>query len=66
VLDSQTKTDWQARVGDATASGLPNGSGTISAPDANGVATITLTWRVPSRKANEQTSQYITQVVIPP
>ena len=57
-------TAWQSRVADTTISGLPEGVGTISAPDVNNVVTVTITWRAPSRKAADLDSKYITKVAI--
>lgn len=60
--NSALVTNWANRVKTPTVSGLPNGTGAISAPDANGVVTITITWQPPSRPT---TSQYVTKLVIP-
>ncbi|MEC5216643.1 type IV pilus assembly protein PilV [Actimicrobium sp. GrIS 1.19] len=58
-------TAWKARLADRTASTyLPNATGTVSAP-VSGVVTVTVTWRAPSRKTTDQTSQYTTQVLMP-
>lgn len=65
ALPATTITDWQARVANPAASGLPGSSGTISAPDTDGVVTVTVTWRAPARLASDQSSQYVTQVVMP-
>lgn len=59
-----TQTTWEARVADATVSGLPNASSTISTDTTTGVTTVTITWRAPS-KASNATNTYYTQVVIP-
>ncbi|GAA4031298.1 type IV pilus modification protein PilV [Actimicrobium antarcticum] len=64
-LSSTVVSDWQARVINQAASGLPGASGTVGAPDANGIVTVTITWRAPSRKSGEPDSQYITQVLMP-
>lgn len=60
--NSAIVSNWTNRVKTPTVSGLPNGTGAISAPDANGVVTITITWQPPSRPT---TSQYVTKLVIP-
>jgi type IV pilus assembly protein PilV len=64
-LPTTTITDWQARVSDATVTGLPNGAGTVST--TGNVATITLTWQPPSAisGAANSVNQYVTQVIIP-
>jgi type IV pilus assembly protein PilV len=54
---------WAARVGDAAGVGLPNGQGEVQV-DA-GVATVTVSWRPPSRRADEPAHRYRTQVVVP-
>ena len=63
-LPSATISAWQTRVADVTADGLPNGSGTASV-DANGVATITITWHPPSVAATADDNRFVTQVVVP-
>jgi type IV pilus assembly protein PilV len=50
---------WNTRVGNA----LPGGTGTVSAPDANGLITVQINWRPPSRPAAEPDSVYTTKVV---
>lgn len=65
VLPAATVTAWQTRVGDQTVSGLPNSSGTVSAPDASGLTTVTITWHPASRKSTEADSKYVTQVMMP-
>ncbi len=50
---------WNARV----ASVLPGGAGSVSAPDANGLITVQISWRPPSRPAAEPDSVYTTRVV---
>lgn len=59
-----TQTTWENRVKDATVSGLPNASSTISTDATTGVTTVTITWRAPSKTSTENSS-YFTQVVIP-
>lgn len=63
-LPSATVTAWQTRVATPTASGLPNGSGSV-ATDAAGVATITISWRPPNLPSGSGNQQYITKVLLP-
>ncbi len=65
VLPATTVTAWQSRVGDQTTSGLPNSNGTVGAPDASGMTTVTITWHPASRKSTEADSKYVTQVMMP-
>lgn len=51
---------WQTRVTNST---LPNASGTVTR--TNGVTSVTVTWKPPSKKSTENTNQYVTQVSIP-
>jgi type IV pilus assembly protein PilV len=63
-LSQSTKDAWTSRVQNATVSGLPSAS-TDVATDANtGITTVKITWHPPS-KTNNETSTYLTQVVIP-
>jgi type IV pilus assembly protein PilV len=64
-LDSGTVATWVSRVQNQTASGLPNANGTISAPDANGVVTVSVTWKAPNKNAADADSRYVTQVSMP-
>lgn len=71
-LPTSTVSNWQTRVADATASGLPNAAGTVAARDANGVTKVTITWRPPSRPvcSGGVTSScgdfsYVTKVALP-
>lgn len=59
-LPGATLTAWSARVSNATASGLPNGQGTV-ATDANGLTTVKITWSSPSHSGS-----YFTQFMLPP
>lgn len=52
---------WNVRVGDATADGLPNGTGTVTV--TNGVARIAVTWQPPNAGSGS-THRYLTDVVI--
>ena len=54
---------WNTRLADTSAMGLPNGSGTVSDADANGVVTVTVTWTSPARPG--VTGKFLTQFVIP-
>lgn len=54
---------WAARVADANGVGLPGGEGTVDV--AGDVATVTVSWRPPSRPASEPAHRYRTQVVVP-
>lgn len=65
TVSSATLSAWQARIADTSAAGLPSGSGSVSAADSDGVVTITITWRPPTRKSSEPVQSYLTQVVIP-
>ncbi|MBC7413946.1 MAG: type IV pilus modification protein PilV [Herminiimonas sp.] len=64
-LPPATVIGWQARVSDQTVSGLPGSTGTVGAPDATGMATVTITWHPASRKTTDRDSQYVTQVMMP-
>lgn len=67
-LSDQDIANWQARVGNPQLGGLINGQGQVDRPTSGSgaVATITVTWRHPGRKAGEAgaTNRYVTQVVI--
>jgi type IV pilus assembly protein PilV len=54
--------DWQARVANAAAAGLPNGVGTVTV--VGNTATINVQWR-PPRSALLTNNRYETDVVIP-
>ncbi len=54
-------TAWQARVGSATGSGLPGGTGTVSGVTAN-TATITVQWT--PTFGNGDTQRFVTQVTM--
>ena len=64
-LPSATITAWQARVANQSAFGLPASSGVVGLPDVNGMVQVSVTWRSPSRKSSEASSQYLTQVMLP-
>ena len=61
-LPTTTVSDWNTRVGDTTARGLPNGAGTVTV--TAGVATVTVTWRAPYEPSGT-THTYTTQVQMP-
>ena len=65
TLPTATTDAWLARVQDPTVSGLPSANGTVSAPDVNGVVTVTITWRSPAKIAADGDSTYSTRVVMP-
>ena len=52
---------WQDRV----AATLPQGVGALTGPDANGVFTVSITWRAPQRAAADSSSSYVTKVAMP-
>jgi len=65
TLPATTIIAWQAKVSDQTVSGLPNSTGEVNGPYADGVVKVSITWRAPSRNATVQRSQYVTQVMMP-
>lgn len=64
-LAAAVTTAWQTRLADQTVSGLPNATGTVGAPDADGMVTVTITWKSPSKKAGDSSNQFVTKVVGP-
>jgi type IV pilus assembly protein PilV len=60
-LSSADTTAWTTRVD----SMLPGATATVSAPDADGVVTVSITWRPSSRAAADADSTYTTKVAIP-
>jgi type IV pilus assembly protein PilV len=54
---------WKALIADGTKSGLNNATGDVSI--AGSVATVTVTWKSPSKKATENSNQYVTSVAMP-
>jgi type IV pilus assembly protein PilV len=69
-LPTATVDAWKSRVQDPTVSGLSGSTIAISAPDALGVVTITLTWLPPYWRTSDLRSDldkpsYSTKVVIP-
>jgi len=68
TVTADTLDKWQKRVADATKTGLPNGSGTVTVTTTGTVSTaaITVTWRPTSAaSAASSNNQYTTSVVIP-
>lgn len=64
-LRGNALTEWQARVVAAAADGLPAGQGSLHI-GADGLVTITLSWRTQAPNAsNGRTSVYTTQMVMP-
>lgn len=66
-LPSATVTAWEDKVvgTGATAGALPGAAASVSAPDADGVVTVTITWRPPSRKTGDADSTYMTKLAMP-
>lgn len=52
-------TAWQTQV---AASGLPNAAGTVAF--AGNLATVTITWKSPSKKAADNSNQYVTSIAV--
>lgn len=65
TLPVSTVDAWRARVQDPVVSGLPQSDGAVSPPDADGVVTVTITWRSPGKPAVDADSSYFTRVVLP-
>lgn len=63
-LDPATISAWQNRV-QASGSGLPSPSATSQFDPTTKMATITIDWRSPWLRSNEQSHSYTTQVMIP-
>lgn len=53
-------TTWKNQVEN---SDLPNAAGTVV--QSNGITTITITYKPPSKKSTESGNQYVTQITIP-
>jgi type IV pilus assembly protein PilV len=60
-LSTAETTAWSTRVGAA----LPGATATVSAADADGVVTVSISWRPSSRAAVDADSNYTTKVAIP-
>jgi type IV pilus assembly protein PilV len=54
---------WKILVADSTKSGLSNATGDVTVV-AN-IATVTITWKSPSKKSTENSNQYFTSVAMP-
>ena len=54
---------WKALVADGTKSGLSNAAGNVTV--VGNVATVTITWKSPSKKSTENSNQYVTSVAMP-
>ena len=54
---------WKALVADGTKSGLSNAAGNVTV--VGNVATVTITWKSPSKKSTENSNQYFTSVAMP-
>ncbi len=61
-LPAAAITAWQTRVANATAAGLPGGTGAVAV--TGNVARITITW-VPTGTPAGTENRYITEVLIP-
>ncbi|MFG6446898.1 fimbrial assembly protein [Roseateles sp. BYS180W] len=55
---------WQARVADAPAAGLPQGTGTVTPGSDRQSARVTISWRPPSATAAAANSRYETDIVL--
>lgn len=53
-------TTWKTNV---TGSSLPNATGEVTR--TNGITSVTVTWKAPSKKSTDNANQYVTQVAIP-
>lgn len=53
-------TTWKTKV---TGSSLPNATGAVTR--TNGITSVTVTWKAPSKKSTDNANQYVTQVAIP-
>jgi len=62
TVDEGVLAAWQDRVANPTQGGLPDGTGKVSVD--GGEATITITWRPPSRPVGGE-HRYQTQVLVP-
>jgi type IV pilus assembly protein PilV len=65
TVPADTLKNWQAKVGNAGAAGLPNGEVTVTAvAGTTNSADIRITWRAPSRKTAEAGSVLSTRVTV--
>jgi type IV pilus assembly protein PilV len=58
-LTAAELTGWSNRV----TAGLPSGAGSVTGPDANGIVTVQISWRPPSRPTAEPDNVYTTKLV---
>jgi len=56
-------TTWKAQVADFTKIGLPNATGDVAV--SGNLATITVTWKSPSKKSTDNSNRYVTNVAMP-
>jgi type IV pilus assembly protein PilV len=63
--DADKYSAWQARLSDESISGLHSPSSSISAADANGAVTITISWKSIARGASGAGGSYTTTFVVP-
>ena len=61
-LSTTVVSDWNTRVADTSAYGVPNGAGTVTV--TAGVATVAVTWRAPHEPSGT-VHTYTTQVQMP-
>ena len=54
---------WKTLVADSTKGGLSNATGDVTV--VGNVATVTITWKSPSKKSTENSNQYFTSVAMP-
>lgn len=54
AIPSSVVDEWKARVADAAGAGLPEGEGSYVPASGGTYADITITWKTPSRKTNDQ------------
>ena len=54
---------WKTLVADSTKGGLSNATGDVTV--VGNVATVTITWKSPSKKSTENSNQYVTSVAMP-
>ena len=54
---------WKTLVADSTKGGLSNATGDVTV--VGNVATVTISWKSPSKKSTENSNQYVTSVAMP-
>ena len=62
VVPAETLADFEAQ---AQTAGLPSNVAVAVPAPVGGVATVTITWKSPSKPASEDNSVYFTQVAMP-